>query len=79
MRNKKLKGLLHLSSKPISKYDLLLLIRKIYQKKIKIIKDKNIVIDRTLDSKRFKKITKFKPRSWNIMIKEMYKFNYYKK
>ena len=79
LKNKKLKGLLHLSSKPISKYDLLLLIRKVYNKKIKIIKNKNVVIDRTLDSTKFKKITKFKPRSWNIMIRDMYKFGHHKK
>jgi dTDP-4-dehydrorhamnose reductase len=69
-----LRGTYHLSSNPISKYDLLLLIKKIYQKDIQIIKDENIKIDRSLNSYSFKKITGFKPKSWNIMIKEMKKF-----
>jgi dTDP-4-dehydrorhamnose reductase len=79
LANKELKGLFHLSSKPICKYNLLRIIKKVYKKKIKIIKNKDIVIDRTLDSTKFKKITKFKPRSWDIMIKDMYKFSHNKK
>ena len=67
-------GLYHLSSKPISKYELLLLIRKVYKKKIKIVKDAKIDINRSLNSKKFKRMTNFKSRSWKDMIKDMYKF-----
>ena len=74
LKNKNLNGLYHISSKPISKYELLSIISKIYKKKIKIVKDKKIDINRSLNSKKFKSVTKFKPRSWKNMIKDMYKF-----
>jgi dTDP-4-dehydrorhamnose reductase len=74
LKKKNLNGLYHLSSKPISKYELLLLIRKVYKKKIKIVKDAKIDINRSLNSKKFKRMTNFKSRSWKDMIKDMYKF-----
>ena len=74
IKNEKLSGLFHLSSKPINKYNLLLIIKKIYKKKIKIVKDKKIVVDRSLNSQKFIRMTKFKPRSWEDMIYDL--FNY---
>jgi dTDP-4-dehydrorhamnose reductase len=74
LKNKNLNGLYHISSKPISKYELLSIIKKIYEKKIKIVKDIKVVINRSLNSKKFKSITKYKPRSWENMIKDMHKF-----
>lgn len=68
-------GLIHISSKPISKYDLLSIIKKVYKKNIKIISDEKVIVDRSLNSDKFKKITKFKPKSWEKMIKEMYIYN----
>jgi dTDP-4-dehydrorhamnose reductase len=76
LTNKDLKGLYHLSSKSISKYDLLLLIKDIYEKNINIIPDdKKMIIDRSLDSSRFCKATGYTPKSWSLMIKEMKSFN----
>jgi dTDP-4-dehydrorhamnose reductase len=71
-----MKGLYHLSSKSISKYDLLLLIKDIYKKNINIIPDdKKMIIDRSLNSSRFYKETGYVPKSWPLMIKEMKDFN----
>ena len=72
--NEKLNGLFHLSSEPISKYDLLLLIAKIYGKNIDIIPDDSLVIDRSLDSTLIRNKLNFQPESWEEMILRMYKF-----
>ena len=65
-------GLIHLSSSKISKYKLLKLISKIYQKKIIIKKDNKIRINRTLNSKYIERKLFYKCSSWEIMIKQMY-------
>ena len=75
--NKKLKGIYHLSGKPISKYDLLYILKKIYKKKIKIVPDLKIKINRSLNSNLFQKATGYKPQTWNKLIEEMYEFYKY--
>lgn len=71
--NSKLRGLYQVSTEPISKYDLLKLIAKVYGKKIKIIPDSSVKIDRSLNSDLFRKKTGFKPLTWPEMIEIMYK------
>jgi dTDP-4-dehydrorhamnose reductase len=73
--NKKIKGLFHLSGKVISKYDLLNLIKAVYKKDIKININRKMKIDRSLNSNSLKRITGYKPKSWNKIIKEMFEFN----
>lgn len=75
--NKKIRGIYHLSGKPISKYDLLYIIKKIYKKKIKIVPDLKIKINRSLNSNLFQKATGYKPPTWNKLIEEMYEFYKY--
>ena len=70
---KNLNGLYHLSSKPISKYNLLKLIADIYNKKIEIIPYEDYYIDRSLDSTKFKKLTGYRSPEWVTLIKKMYK------
>jgi dTDP-4-dehydrorhamnose reductase len=72
--NKKLEGLYHLSSQPISKYELLLLVKNIYKKSIGIIKDHGLKINRSLDSSRFCKATGYVSKPWDLMIQEMKEF-----
>tara|TARA_B100000242_G_scaffold3345_1_gene1993 strand:+ start:10352 stop:11203 length:852 start_codon:yes stop_codon:yes gene_type:complete len=67
-------GIYHISSTPISKYDLLNLVKKIYKKDIKINSSKKIKIDRSLNSKKFQKKTGIKVSDWETMIKSMKKF-----
>jgi dTDP-4-dehydrorhamnose reductase len=71
-------GIYNLSSKRISKYNLLILINKIYNKNKIILKNKKIFLDRSLNSKLFSKIFKLKINTWKTQIEEMY-FNYKKK
>ena len=49
-----LRGLYHVSAEPINKFDLLMLIAKAYGKTIDITTDDTLVIDRSLDSSRFR-------------------------
>lgn len=71
---KNLSGIYHISSEPISKYELLKLISRVYQKKIAILPNYDIVLDRSLNSKKFRKATGYRPPSWEKLIEEMYQY-----
>ncbi len=66
-----LQGLYHISSEPINKYDLLNLVNEAYGAQIKIEPFEDFVIDRSLDSTRFREITGFQPLNWREMINKM--------
>ena len=70
--NPNLSGLFHLSVDPISKYDLLNLVASTYGKSTNIIPDDKLVIDRSLNSDRFRTVTGFKPKAWPELIKVMH-------
>lgn len=74
-----LHGLYHIASKPISKLDLLKILAKTYQKKIKINPVNLPIINRSLNGESFIKDTGYKAKSWKKMINEMYDFNNYLK
>ena len=76
--NKKLNGMYHLSGNPISKYDLLNLIKSVYKKDIKINIDKKVKINRSLNSNLLQKQTGYKPPNWTKLIQEMFEFYMYK-
>jgi dTDP-4-dehydrorhamnose reductase len=71
----KASGLYHLGSPPISKYDLLLLISKIYNKKTKIIPINKPKINRVLKTNRFIDDFGYQQTSWEKMILNMKKDN----
>ncbi len=74
--------ILNICGPKISKYKLLLLISKIFNKKIIINKFPKFKIDRSLNSKKFIKLSGYKIKKWNKMIVELrmfmikYKLNY---
>lgn len=70
--NSDLKGLFHIAAEPINKYDLLVLIAKIYDKKIDIKKDCEFIIDRSLNCDKFMTKCGFIASSWPDLIKSMY-------
>ncbi len=70
--NPDLKGIFHVSSNPISKYDLLQLVKKIYKKNITIIPYNDFKIDRSLDSCKFNSTTGYKTPSWEELVLKMY-------
>jgi dTDP-4-dehydrorhamnose reductase len=63
-----LHGVYHVSAEPINKFELLTLVAQIYGKTIDISSDDQLVIDRSLDSKRFRQATGFAPKSWPELI-----------
>ncbi|WP_115703672.1 dTDP-4-dehydrorhamnose reductase family protein [Legionella sainthelensi] len=65
-------GLYHVAAAPISKYKLLSLIAEIYKKKISIIADEEIRIDRSLNGERFKNATGYDAPDWSQLIALMY-------
>ena len=67
-----LRGIYHVSSQPISKYNLLRVIAAQYGKVIEIVPTDKLVIDRSLDSRLFSKKTGWEAPSWDQMIKEMH-------
>ena len=64
-------GLYHVSSEPINKFNLLNHINEAYQAEIKIEPFEDFVIDRSLDSNKFRKATGFEPINWDEMIRRM--------
>lgn len=69
-----LSGLYHLSADPIDKASLLKLIADTYGKVIRIDEDPGFVIDRSLDSTRFRSSTGFQPENWPTLIRRMSEF-----
>ena len=66
-----LSGLFHVSSAPINKYELLGLVARAYERDIEIVPDDALVIDRSLDSKRFQAASGFAPPPWPALVEEM--------
>ena len=67
-----LTGVYHVSSSPISKFDLLNLIAKTYKKSIRIELDDTVCCDRSLDSTRFNRHTGYTPNGWKRLVEKMY-------
>ena len=70
--NPKLSGLYQIASEPISKFYLLGLIAKTYQKKVALTKSSSPKIDRSLSYAKFKKQTGYTPKSWQQLVQEMH-------
>ena len=72
MPNADLSGLYHLSVQPINKYDLLKIVSDVYSKDIRIEPNYDLVIDRSLNSDRFRTATGYEPPSWIELIQAMH-------
>lgn len=72
--NPQLQGLYHLSAAPIDKLTLLQLIATQYGHPIEIIRDDQVVIDRSLDSTRFRQATGYTPLDWPELVRRMHAF-----
>ena len=64
-------GLYHVSSEPISKYDLLNLIKTKLKLPIKILPDESFFCDRSLDSSKFRDEFDYQPPTWEEMVDEL--------
>jgi dTDP-4-dehydrorhamnose reductase len=67
-----LRGLWHVSSDPISKYELLRLVARAYGKTIAILPDESVRIDRSLDGTRFRDATGYKAAPWPELVDLMH-------
>lgn len=69
-----LRGVHHVSSAPISKYDLLRLVAKAYHSPTEIVPSDELVIDRSLDSSEFRAATGYEPPPWPELVRRMREF-----
>lgn len=69
-----LRGLYHVSADPINKFDLLTLVAQAYGKSTTITPDDKLVIDRSLDSSRFRTLTGYQPPAWPELVRRMREF-----
>lgn len=79
-----MQGIYHVSSEPISKYQLLSLVAKEYGKRIEIKPYDKMIVDRSMISEKFRATTGYMPPSWPDLIKMMHEdyslnLEYYKK
>ena len=66
-----LSGIYHVGGHEIDKFKLLKIFSSIYEKEIEIIKDEMILINRSLISDKFNKITGYKACEWEDMVSSM--------
>jgi dTDP-4-dehydrorhamnose reductase len=66
-----LEGTWHVGADPIAKHDLLLALREALGLEVEIVPDDGVVIDRSLDSSRFRVQTGWSPPSWDEMVTEL--------
>lgn len=64
-------GIYHVSSEPISKFDLLTLIRDKFGLPIELVPDEKFRCNRSLDSTRFRRDFDYTPPNWEKMIDEL--------
>lgn len=67
-----LSGLYHVAAAPISKFDLLTLVARQYNKNIEIVPDDAVVIDRSLRADRFQQASGYVADGWPELIKQMH-------
>lgn len=70
-RGSRKSGLYHLSAEPIAKFDLLLMIKRRFALETEVVADDRVVIDRSLDSRRFREAFGYRPPAWEEMIDEL--------
>lgn len=73
--DKKLSGLYHVAAQPIAKFDLLRLVAEVYGKKIEIIPDGTLVINRSLKAERFRAATGYVAPEWPELIRVMHSYH----
>ncbi|WP_426408190.1 dTDP-4-dehydrorhamnose reductase family protein [Bradyrhizobium ganzhouense] len=68
-----LSGIYHVATRPISKFDLLLLVAERYGKRIKLLADDRPAPDRSLVADRFERLTGYRPPDWPALVDAMYR------
>lgn len=68
-----LEGLFHVASEPISKFDLLTLIKQKGDLQVQIEPDETFICDRSLNGARFRSAANFVPPDWSDMVERIFK------
>ena len=72
--NNGLRGLYHVGSTPISKFELLHLVAEAYDKSIIIERNESFILNRSLDSRRFFEATGYSVPDWPTLVRSMRDF-----
>jgi dTDP-4-dehydrorhamnose reductase len=70
-KHPELQGIYHLASQPISKYELLCLVRDVFEHPVEIEPCSEVRVNRTLDGRHYREVTGFTSPSWEDMIREL--------
>jgi dTDP-4-dehydrorhamnose reductase len=74
MPNAALRGIYHVGGDTINKYELLKLVAEVYGRAGVIARDDELVIDRSLDSSRFRAATGYRAPAWPELVQRMREF-----
>lgn len=74
IRHASLRGVYHVAAEPISKYDLLQLVNRVYGKGLEIEPDDKVKIYRSLTADRFREVTGYVAPSWPELVAWMHDF-----
>jgi dTDP-4-dehydrorhamnose reductase len=69
-----LSGVYHVAAAPIAKYDLLTLVARVYGKRIDIVPDDTLRLDRSLDATCFAAATGYVAPDWPTLVETMHKY-----
>lgn len=72
--NRSLKGLYHVASARIDKESLLKIVAERYGHNVEIVANSDLVIDRSLDARRFGKATGYEAPDWPHLVADMYRY-----
>jgi dTDP-4-dehydrorhamnose reductase len=75
LKQSHISGLYHVAARPINKFDLLQLVATTYRKSINITQSDDLVIDRSLNSDKFRETTGYVAPEWPKLIEMMYGFH----
>jgi len=70
--NRSLSGVYNVSAAPLSKYRLLQMVKDRYGLDVEVVPSDEVVIDRSLDSSRFRSMTGYQPPRWETLVEHMY-------
>ena len=70
-RHPELDGIWHVGAEPISKFDLLTLVRDAFGLEVELVPDPSVEIDRSLDSSRLRAATGWEAPGWYEMVEEL--------
>ena len=70
-RHPQLEGIWHVGAEPISKFDLLTLVRNAFGLEVRLVPDPTVEVDRSLDASRLRAATGWEPPGWYEMVEEL--------